>query len=184
MLKGPQSLWLSTGLCTTCCRHSGRQNRLAQWTNHHNGFTMPSLPPAMVLLLSPFALLFDASGTRCQSCCRDHQALGRRTVSTALYVLGLQCRQLAHCWLRNIPVNQNRPGNLPGRFSLTRPPERVQVRGSWLHGLRATIAIWTRAGTPQGLGDVQLHQYRLRPSAHCRWSPSGFFEAYFNWLLR
>ncbi len=55
---------------------------------------MPSLPPAIVLLLSPFASLFDARTWRKVQILLTGVILapGRHTVSTALYVLGLQGR--------------------------------------------------------------------------------------------
>ena len=55
---------------------------------------MPSLPPAIVPLLSPFASLFDARTWRKVQILLTGviPAPGRRTVSTALYVLGLQGR--------------------------------------------------------------------------------------------
>ena len=55
---------------------------------------MPSLPPAIVPLLSPFASLFDARTWRKVPILLAGVILtpGRRTVSTALYVLGLQGR--------------------------------------------------------------------------------------------
>ena len=55
---------------------------------------MPSLPPAIVPLLSPFASLFDARTWRKVQILLTGVILapGRRTVSTALYVLGLQER--------------------------------------------------------------------------------------------
>ena len=55
---------------------------------------MPSLPPAIVPLLSPFASLFDARTWRKVQILLMGVILapGRRTVSTALYVLGLQGR--------------------------------------------------------------------------------------------
>ncbi|MXZ26530.1 MAG: transposase, partial [Caldilineaceae bacterium SB0665_bin_21] len=55
---------------------------------------MPSLPPAIVPLLSPFASLFDARTWRKVQILLTGVILapGRRTVSTALYVLGLQGR--------------------------------------------------------------------------------------------
>ena len=88
-------------------------------------------------------------------------------------------RQYEHYWVRQAfksanrmfdgryPMNQTAPANWPGLFRLDPSPQRVQVKWSWLHGLGATIAIGTWAGAPQGLGDVQLHQYGLCPSAHC-----------------
>ena len=53
---------------------------------------MPSLPPAIVPLLSPFASLFDARTWRKAQILLTGVILapGRRTVSTALYALGLQ----------------------------------------------------------------------------------------------
>ena len=55
---------------------------------------MPSLPDAMVALLSPFASLFDTRTWRKAQILLTGVILapGRRTVSTALYVLGLQER--------------------------------------------------------------------------------------------
>lgn len=55
---------------------------------------MPSLPPAIVPLLSPFASLFDARTWRKVQILLTGVILapGRRTVSTALYVLGLHAR--------------------------------------------------------------------------------------------
>ena len=55
---------------------------------------MPSLPPAIVLLLSSFASLFDARTWRKVQILLTGVILapGRRTVSTALYVLSLQER--------------------------------------------------------------------------------------------
>lgn len=55
---------------------------------------MSSLPDAIVALLSPFASLFDARTWRKVQILLTGVilALGRRTVSTALYVLGLQGR--------------------------------------------------------------------------------------------
>ena len=53
---------------------------------------MPSLPDAMVPLLSPFASLFDARTWRKVQILLTGVVLapGRRTVSLALYALGLQ----------------------------------------------------------------------------------------------
>jgi len=55
---------------------------------------MSSRPPAIVSLLSPFASLFDVRTWRKVQILLMGVilALGRRTVSTALYVLGLQGR--------------------------------------------------------------------------------------------
>ncbi len=55
---------------------------------------MPSLPPAIVPLLSPFASLFDIRTWRKVQILLTGVTLapGRRTVSTALYALGLQAR--------------------------------------------------------------------------------------------
>ncbi len=55
---------------------------------------MPSLPDAIVPLLSPFASLFDARTWRKAQILLTGVILapGRRTVSTALYALGLQAR--------------------------------------------------------------------------------------------
>ena len=55
---------------------------------------MPNLPPAIVPLLSPFASLFDARTWRKVQILLTGVILapGRRTVSTALYVLGLHAR--------------------------------------------------------------------------------------------
>ncbi len=55
---------------------------------------MPSLPPAIVPLLSPFASLFDARTWRKAQILLTGVILapGRRTVSTVLYALGLQGR--------------------------------------------------------------------------------------------
>ncbi len=55
---------------------------------------MPSLPDAIVALLSPFASLFDMRTWRKVQILLTGVILapGRRTVSTALYVLGLQGR--------------------------------------------------------------------------------------------
>ena len=55
---------------------------------------MPSLPPAMVPLLAPFASLFDVRTWRKAQILLTGviPAPGRRTVSTALYAPGLQER--------------------------------------------------------------------------------------------
>ncbi len=55
---------------------------------------MPSLPDAIVPLLSPFASLFDIRTWRKAQILLTGVILapGRRTVSTALYALGLQAR--------------------------------------------------------------------------------------------
>ena len=85
---------------------------------------MPSLPPAIVPLLSPFASLFDARTWRKVQILLTGVILapGRRTVSTALYVLGLHARgdfALFHHVLSRAAWSS--PGRPPGTAGPTGP---------------------------------------------------------------
>ena len=92
---------------------------------------MPSLPDAIVPLLSPFASLFDARTWRKVQILLTEVILapGRRTVSTALYALGLQGRGdfalfhhvLSRATWSSLAVSRVLPGNWSGTWSRRGP---------------------------------------------------------------
>lgn len=82
-----------------------------------------------------------------------------------------QTQRLAPFGLAVSPES-NGPGECRDRSVQPENGRFFQVTRSWLHGLGAAVAIGTGSGTPQGLDDVQLHQYGFCPSMHGCWLPA------------
>ncbi len=137
---------------------------------------MPSLPPAIVPLLSPFASLFDVRTWRKAQILLTGVILapGRRTVSTALYVPGLQDRGdfalfhhvLSRVSWSSLAVSRVLPGQLVRQLVPTGPlrlaidetlerrwGERIEALGVYRDPVRSSHGHFVKA---KGLRRVSL----------------------------